>query len=282
MIDSTTTVNMNNNGNKITLIVALLCVSLVHAGVYMGLTAAGSSQQIVMQEGDASMLTMHNVQLAGIIDEADGNAEDSAVEAEAVESEVVEEVIEEVNNEATPEPEVPEPEVIPDPEPEAVPAPKVEPEPVVTPEPIKEAPPVIATNERSETKVAKVVENRPKPAPKKEAPKAVKKPQKAAESARSVQSAKAVYSESEVNVLSKPTPSYPRAARQRKMQGQVDLIVSINSDGAAQNVRVARSSGHDLLDKAAVKAAQGIRLKPYRINGVATPIQVKIQYLFKM
>lgn len=279
MIDSTTTVNMNNNGNKITLIVALLCVSLVHAGVYMGLTAAGSSQQIVMQEGDASMLTMHNIQLAGIIDEADGNAEDSAVEAEATESEVVEEVIEEVNNEAT---EVPEPEVIPDPAPEAVPAPKVEPEPVVTPEPIKEASPVIATNERSETKVAKVVENRPKPAPKKEAPKAVKKPQKAAESARSVQSAKAVYSESEVNVLSKPTPSYPRAARQRKMQGQVDLIVSINSDGAAQNVRVARSSGHDLLDKAAVKAAQGIRLKPYRINGVATPIQVKIQYLFKM
>lgn len=273
---------MNNNGNKITLIVALLCVSLVHAGVYMGLTAAGSSQQIVMQEGDASMLTMHNVQLAGIIDEVDGNAEDSAIEAEATESEVVEEVIEEVNNEATPEPEVPEPEVIPDPEPEAVPAPKVEPEPVVTPEPIKEAPPVIATNERSETKVAKVVENRPKPAPKKEAPKAVKKPQKAAESARSIQSAKAVYSESEVNVLSKPTPNYPRAARQRKMQGQVDLIVSINSDGAAQNVRVARSSGHDLLDKAAVKAAQGIRLKPYRINGVATPIQVKIQYLFKM
>lgn len=271
---------MINNGNKITLIVALLCVSLVHAGVYMGLTAAGSSQQIVMQEGDASMLTMHNVQLAGIIDEAEGNAEDSAVEAEAVESEVVEEVIEEVNNEATPEPEVPEPEVIP--EPEVVPEPKVEPEPVVTPEPIKEAPPVIATNERSETKAAKVVENRPKQAPKKAAPKAVKKPQKAAESARSVQSAKAVYSESEVNVLSKPTPNYPRAARQRKMQGQVDLIVSINSDGAAQNVRVARSSGHDLLDKAAVKAAQGIRLKPYRINGVATPIQVKIQYLFKM
>ncbi|GGZ83734.1 hypothetical protein GCM10007161_14250 [Ignatzschineria indica] len=270
-----TKVNMINNGNKITLIVALLCVSLVHAGVYMGLTAAGSSQQIVMQEGDASMLTMHNVQLAGIIDEAEGNAEDSAVEAEAVESEVVEEVIEEVNNEATPEPEV-------IPEPEVVPEPKVEPEPVVTPEPIKEAPPVIATNERSETKAAKVVENRPKQAPKKAAPKAVKKPQKAAESVRSVQSAKAVYSESEVNVLSKPTPNYPRAARQRKMQGQVDLIVSINSDGAAQNVRVARSSGHDLLDKAAVKAAQGIRLKPYRINGVATPIQVKIQYLFKM
>lgn len=267
---------MNNNGNKITLIVALLCVSLVHAGVYMGLTAAGSSQQIVMQEGDASMLTMHNVQLAGIIDEADGNAEDSAIEAEAVESEVVDEVIEEVNNEATPESEVPEPEVIPDPEP------KVELEPVVTPEPIKEAPPVIATNERSETKAAKAVENRPNPTPKKEAPKAVKKPQKTAESARAVQSAKAVYSESEVNVLSKPMPNYPRAARQRKMQGQVDLIVSINSDGAAQNVRVARSSGHDLLDKAAVKAAQGIRLKPYRINGVATPIQVKIQYLFKM
>lgn len=274
---------MINNGNKITLIVALLCVSLVHAGVYMGLTATGSSQQMVMQEGDASMLTMYNVQLAGITDEKEGNAEDSAIEAEAVESDVIEEVIEEpIDEEIAPEPEKVEPEEVK--EPEIIPEPEIVPEPVVTPEPIQkpEAPPVIATKERSEKQVQKVAENRPKPMPKREAPKAAKKPQKAAENTRAVQQAKAVYSESEVNVLSKPTPNYPRAARQRKMQGQVDLIVSIGTDGAAQNVRIARSSGHDLLDKAATKAAQGIRLKPYRINGVATPIQVKIQYLFKM
>lgn len=282
MIDSTAKVNMINNGNKITLIVALLCVSLVHAGVYMGLTAAGSSQQMVMQEGDATMLTMYNVQLAGITDEKEGNAEDSAIEAEAVDSDVIEEVIEEPIEEIAPEPEKVEPEEVK--EPEIIPEPEIVPEPVVTPEPIQkpEAPPVIATKERSEKQVQKVAENHPKPTPKREAPKAAKKPQKAAENARAVQQAKAVYSESEVNVLSKPTPNYPRAARQRKMQGQVDLIVSIGTDGAAQNVRIARSSGHDLLDKAATKAAQGIRLKPYRINGVATPIQVKIQYLFKM
>ena len=256
---------MMNNGNKSTLVVAILCVSLVHAGVYMGLTNVGSESTMMMQEGGATALTMHQVQLAGVTDEVEGNAEDSAVESE----EVPEPEVEQPKEETPPEPEKPQPE----PEP-----PKEEPKPEPKPEPPKQE--VIATKEKSEQRVNQQERRESKPVERKQERRS--QPSKQADTARAVQTAKAVYSESEVSVLSKPTPGYPRAARQRRIQGSVDLLVGINTTGAAQSVKIARSSGHDILDKAAAKAAHGIRLKPYKVNGVATPIQVKIQYVFKM
>lgn len=257
---------MMNNGNKSTLIVAILCVSLVHAGVYMGLTNVGSEPTMMMQEGGATTLTMHQVQLAGVTEEVEGNAEDSAKESE----EVPEPEVEPPKEETPPEPPKPEPE-----------PPKEEPKP--EPEPVKPEPPkqeVIATQAKSEQRVQQQERRETKPVERRQERR--NQPSKQADTARAVQTAKAVYSESEVSVLSKPTPGYPRAARQRRMQGTVDLLVGINTIGAAQSVKIARSSGHDLLDKAAEKAAHGIRLKPYKVNGIATPIQVKIQYVFRM
>lgn len=255
-----------NNGNRVTAIMAILCVSLVHAGAYMGLTATSDPEMVMMQEGNAASMTMHEFQLAGVTDQTEGNAEDSAMDSE----EAPEPQVEEPPKEETP----PEPE--PEPEP---PKPEPEPEPEPKPEPPKEE--VVTTKAPSENKVQR---QEPKAERKPERRKERQQPRKQASdsNARAVQTAKAVYSESEVSVLSKPTPGYPRAARQRRMQGAVDLLVGINESGSAYSVKIARSSGHDILDKAAAKAAHGIRLKPYKVNGVATPIQVKIQYVFKM
>lgn len=246
-----------NKGNKTAAIVAVLCVSLVHAGAYVGLTSVGSSSQMMMQEGEAASLTMHQFQLEGVVDQVEGNADDSAVESE----DIPEPEVETPQEELPPEPDEPTPE---------------EPKP----EPPKEA--VITTQAPSEQKVQQQTPKVAAPKPQERRPTPPKPQQKPADTARAVQTAKAVYSESEVSVLSKPVPGYPRAARQRRMQGTVDLLVGINASGAAQTVKISRSSGHDILDKAAAKAAQGIRLKPYKVNGVATPIQVKIQYVFKM
>lgn len=253
-----------NNGNRVTAIMAILCVSLVHAGAYMGLTATSDPEMVMMQEGNAASMTMHEFQLAGVTDQTEGNAEDSAMDSE----EAPEPQVEEPPKEETP----------PEPEPEPEP-PKPEPEPEPKPEPPKEE--VVTTKAPSENKVQR---QEPKAERKPERRKERQQPRKQASdsNARAVQTAKAVYSESEVSVLSKPTPGYPRAARQRRMQGAVDLLVGINERGSAYSVKIARSSGYDILDKAAAKAAHGIRLKPYKVNGVATPIQVKIQYVFKM
>jgi protein TonB len=46
--------------------------------------------------------------------------------------------------------------------------------------------------------------------------------------------------------------NYPEAARQRKLYGSLTLTVSIRADGSVENVSVNRTSGHRILDAAAV------------------------------
>ncbi|MEG0186812.1 MAG: energy transducer TonB, partial [Stenotrophomonas sp.] len=62
--------------------------------------------------------------------------------------------------------------------------------------------------------------------------------------------------------LDRPSmPSYPAAARADNLQGKVSMSVLLNDQGRAKAVIVAGSSGHALLDEAAVKAALGWRWK---------------------
>lgn len=48
---------------------------------------------------------------------------------------------------------------------------------------------------------------------------------------------------------------YPPEAVERGLEGEVRLIVRIGADGAIDDVSVAASSGHSLLDNAAIRAA---------------------------
>lgn len=50
-------------------------------------------------------------------------------------------------------------------------------------------------------------------------------------------------------------PSYPRAARDQGLEGQVLLSVDIDPDGNVINVQIVNSSGHDILDNSAVEKA---------------------------
>lgn len=50
--------------------------------------------------------------------------------------------------------------------------------------------------------------------------------------------------------------NYPEAARREKLYGSLILTVSINADGSVESVDVDRSSGHKLLDAAAVKIVE--------------------------
>ena len=284
-------------GNGFTIIVAVLCVSLVHAGAYVGLTAVGQTPVSLMQEGDASMLTMHQFQLNGVAEAVEGNAEDSAeVGGEVPETAEPEETIEPIEEPVIEEPVIEEPVVEETVVEETVveesivePEPLKEPEPIIEPEPVVDAPAekVVATEAPSEQKVVqpKALVEKPKPQPKpkpKAESKPKPKPKAGAESNRAVQQAKAVYSETDVSVLSKPMPGYPRSALQRRMQGTVQVLIQVSAQGVPQSVKIARSSGHQLLDNAAEKAAMKVRLKPVKINGVATPINVTISYQFKL
>jgi len=61
---------------------------------------------------------------------------------------------------------------------------------------------------------------------------------------------------------SAPFPSYPEEARQRHEEGTVLLGVTIAANGDVQRVVVLSSSGHPILDQAAVRAVQRWKAHP--------------------
>ena len=61
--------------------------------------------------------------------------------------------------------------------------------------------------------------------------------------------------------LESPEPSYPKAAYLRKLEGTVILIMLVDPDGVVTEVEVIQSSGHMLLDRAALLAARGYRFE---------------------
>lgn len=64
-------------------------------------------------------------------------------------------------------------------------------------------------------------------------------------------------------------PPYPLLAQQNGWWGTVLLRIEIDATGAVQSVLVERSSGHSILDDAAVKAVRRWRGEPARIAGQA-------------
>jgi protein TonB len=82
--------------------------------------------------------------------------------------------------------------------------------------------------------------------------------------------------------LNNPAPSYPSAAQKRGLQGRVILKIHVLANGQPDNVSVAKSSGYDILDDAAVKAVTAWVFDPAKrgqtpIDGwVNVPINFKL------
>ncbi len=78
-------------------------------------------------------------------------------------------------------------------------------------------------------------------------------------------------------------PDYPPAARLRGQQGLVVLRVEVSAAGAPLSIAVVSTSGHTVLDKAALAAVEQWRFKPAAqagtpVNGaVEVPIQFRLE-----
>lgn len=70
------------------------------------------------------------------------------------------------------------------------------------------------------------------------------------------------------------TVQYPARAVRLGLQGHVQLRLLLGQDGAVREISVADSSGHEMLDSAAVTAMRGLRCQPYIEDGHAMPAQV--------
>lgn len=81
---------------------------------------------------------------------------------------------------------------------------------------------------------------------------------------------------------SNPAPDYPALAQDRGLQGQVVLKVHVLASGKADNVAVDKSSGHKILDDAAIKAVLAWSFDPAKRG--QTPIDgwVKVPLNFKL
>jgi TonB family protein len=64
------------------------------------------------------------------------------------------------------------------------------------------------------------------------------------------------------SAVSYKDPTYPRLAIKRELQGSVKVRVSVSPEGRPSNVEILKSSGHDLLDRAAVDAISEWKFLP--------------------
>jgi TonB family protein len=75
-------------------------------------------------------------------------------------------------------------------------------------------------------------------------------------------------------------PVYPEEAEKAKIEGTVYIKALIDSEGKVVEAKVGKSSGHELLDKSAVKAAYECKFKPgvQKDKPVASWVTYKVDF----
>lgn len=78
-------------------------------------------------------------------------------------------------------------------------------------------------------------------------------------------------------------PDYPRGARARGEQGEVELEIEVGANGRVTSARVVHSSGYPELDGAALAAARGARFVPAKSGrkAVASTARLKLHFQLK-
>ena len=77
-------------------------------------------------------------------------------------------------------------------------------------------------------------------------------------------------------------PSYPRRARQRGIEGQLLLRITVNANGQTSGIQVLKSSGHPVLDSAAVKAVKRWHFQPGRRGETPVKASMDMPVVFRL
>ena len=83
-------------------------------------------------------------------------------------------------------------------------------------------------------------------------------------------------------VWRKVEPAVPREARLHRWQGTVLLAVTVSPEGLPALVEIQRSSGHALLDRAAIEAMWQWRFVPARRGGVPVEERIAVPITFRI
>ena len=77
-------------------------------------------------------------------------------------------------------------------------------------------------------------------------------------------------------------PIYPRECIRKGQQGEVILMVQVSADGDVLSVEVLQSSGHRLLDRAAVRSVERLRFVPATRDGVPVSSTLELPLLYQL
>lgn len=91
-----------------------------------------------------------------------------------------------------------------------------------------------------------------------------------------------VESRYDVSSLNNPKPPYPFASRRNGMEGSVVLRAHVLEDGHCAEVKLLKSSGHDLLDSSALETVKRWRFVPASRGGTAVASWVEIPIVFRL
>ena len=68
-------------------------------------------------------------------------------------------------------------------------------------------------------------------------------------------------------------PQYPREAAMKGLEGFVQVVVDIQTDGSVANVRIVNSNPRRVFDRAAVRAASKYKYRPQIRDGKAQVVK---------
>ncbi len=84
----------------------------------------------------------------------------------------------------------------------------------------------------------------------------------------------------ESRLIRRVEPAYPELAKRARVQGRVVLIVIVDEEGNVADIRI--SSGHPLLDEAAISAVRQWKYSPAVLNGEPVPVTATVTVIFNL
>jgi TonB family protein len=82
-----------------------------------------------------------------------------------------------------------------------------------------------------------------------------------------------------LQILKIVQPDYPTQAQDQNMQGEAKVLFTVHGDGSRSDYTVFKSSGYDLLDQEAIRAAKLMRVSPARLPASMGGTTIDVKYI---
>ena len=82
--------------------------------------------------------------------------------------------------------------------------------------------------------------------------------------------------------LHQPSVQYPPISNDNGEEGTVTLLLAVQTDGSISDIRIARSSGYQRLDAAAVRSLRQAKFQPATCHGKPIAVRIHQSFIFKI